>query len=224
MQETRDPSGRMPYRLWYDAAEIDSIMEDELRKAGSPRLGSTGAIDVDSFIESHLHITPQFVRLPAGVQGATDFFPDGSVEMRISEQLSNRAANSAPGAEHLMRTTLAHEAAHVLLHRILFLQQSAALFGSQASRRELCRDVRPVGRGYTGEWWEWQANRGMGALLLPKSEMVAFVRANYEADAGDNQLVRSVAGRYMVSTQVASLRFDQLTGPTDSSQLSLGFV
>jgi hypothetical protein len=54
--------------------------------------------------------------------------------------------------------------------------------------------------------------------------MVAFVRANYEADAGDNQLVRSVAGRYMVSTQVASLRFDQLTGPTDSSQLSLGFV
>jgi hypothetical protein len=53
----------------------------------------------------------------------------------------------------------------VLLHRILFARQSNALFGGESSRQELCRDIRPVGDGYGGEWWEWQANRGMGALL-----------------------------------------------------------
>ena len=172
MREARDPSGRMPYRLWYDEAEVDAVMEDELHRARDPRVTARGAVDVDIFVEGHLGITPQFVPLPRGVQGATDFFPDGRAEMRISEELSRRAADAEPGAEHLMRTTLAHEAAHVLLHRVLFLQQSEALFGGEVSRRELCRDIRPVGRGYTGEWWEWQANRGMGALLLPKSEML----------------------------------------------------
>jgi hypothetical protein len=34
MREGRDPTGKMPYRLWYEESEIDSIMEDELRKAG----------------------------------------------------------------------------------------------------------------------------------------------------------------------------------------------
>ena len=50
---------------------------------------------------------------------------------------------------------MAHEAAHILLHRQLFLTQSEAMFAGQTSRQELCRDVRFVGRGYTGEWWEW---------------------------------------------------------------------
>lgn len=224
MREARDRSGRMPYRLWYDEAEIDTIMEDELRRAKNPRLARHGAIDVDSFIESHLGVVPQFVKLPKGVQGATDFFPDGTVEMRISDELSQRAADNEPGAEHMMRTTLAHESAHVLLHRILFLKQSEDLFGGQASRTELCRDIRPVGRGYTGEWWEWQANRGMGALLLPKSEMVSYVqnlRGQKVSDTtGD---VIAVSDRYRVSRQVVRLRFEQLSMATDARQISWDF-
>jgi hypothetical protein len=140
VRELRDPDGRMPYRLWYEASEIDAIMEDELRRSEIERI-SGSAVDVDAFTENYLGITPQFVPLPRGVQGATDFFADGTVKMRISEALSERAANDEAGAERLIRTTLAHETAHVLLHRILFLQQSEALFGRQTSRRELCRDV-----------------------------------------------------------------------------------
>jgi len=33
VKETRDYSGRMPYRLWYEENEIDSLMEAELRRA-----------------------------------------------------------------------------------------------------------------------------------------------------------------------------------------------
>jgi len=175
VRERRDPGGRMPYRIYFEDGEIDQIMEAELRRAHLPRIGDS-AVDVDAFIETYLQITPEYVTLPRGVQGATDFFRDGTVAMRISAELSERAGLHEPGAENLIRTTLAHEAAHVLLHRSLFLTQSEALFGQQASRQELCRDIDPAGRGYTGEWWEWQANRGMGALLLPRSEIIAMDR------------------------------------------------
>jgi hypothetical protein len=46
MRETRDSSGRMPYRLLYEETEIDSIMEDELRRAGNPRLDGGQAVDM----------------------------------------------------------------------------------------------------------------------------------------------------------------------------------
>jgi hypothetical protein len=37
-------------------------------------------------------------------------------------------------------------------------------------RKILCRDndIKPAGRNYDGRWWEWQANRCIGGLLLPK--------------------------------------------------------
>jgi IrrE N-terminal-like domain len=223
VHEARDRSGRMAYRLWYEEAEIDSIMEDELRRAGSPRIGA-GAVDIDLFIERHLRISPQFEALPRGVQGATDFFPDGSVEMRISATLSSRAAEMEPGAENLMRTTLAHEAAHVLLHRVLFLRQPDALFEGDTSRRELCRDVRPVGKSYSGEWWEWQANRGMGALLMPRSEVASHARAERSGGHEDTgALINSVAEMFLVSREAARLRLEQLAVSTDPHQVSWSF-
>jgi len=223
VQERRDPEGRMPYRLYYKEAEIDAIMEDELRRSGVARIGD-GAVDVDAFIENYLHITPEFVALPQGVQGATDFFPDGTVKMRISAALAERAGRQEAGAENLMRTTLAHEAAHVLLHRSLFLHQSEALFGSRASRQELCRDIDPAGRGYTGEWWEWQANRGMGALLLPRTEVISIAGPWTAAALRDGKLVQIIARRYQVSTKAVCFRLEQIKGSSpDPRQTALAF-
>jgi hypothetical protein len=223
MRERRDPSGRMPYRLWYEEAEIDSIMEDELHRGGNARLNGSEAVDVDAFIENHLHVSPQFVSLPTGVQGATDFFPDGRVEMRVSGVLSERASVER-GAEHLMRTTLAHEGAHVCLHRQLFLRQSEALFGGRPSRRELCRDVRFIGAGYSGEWWEWQANRGMAALLLPRSEIVK-IGPSLRVNGGqpDEALLAEISQRYLVSRQAVQLRFEQLSMTRDRNQVAWEF-
>ena len=81
MRELRDIGGRMPYRLWYGEVEIDMIMEDELHRCGTARIGEA-AVEVDAFIEIYLGITPEYVDLPPGVQGATDFARDGSVRMR----------------------------------------------------------------------------------------------------------------------------------------------
>jgi hypothetical protein len=45
----------------------------------------------------------------------------------------------------------------------------------------MCREEQPVvlakqRAGYSGEWWEFQANRAIGALLLPKQLFLAFMR------------------------------------------------
>ena len=221
MRERRDPTGRMPHQIYFEDGEIDSIMEDELLKSGRRHRDRGTVVDMDSFIEHHLGITPSYVELPAGVQGATDFAPSGKVAMRICAELGDRAAGREPGAEHLMRTTLAHEAAHVLLHRSLYLKQSEALFGNGASKGTLCRDVSPNG-GYNGEWWEWQANQGMGALLLPRREMKSFLASHHIAsERGDDSVVRDVAQRYDVSTQVVRYRFEQLSGSQNRAQTKL---
>jgi Zn-dependent peptidase ImmA (M78 family) len=127
--------------------------------------------------------------------------------VKISAALSERA-DTELGAERLLRTTVAHEAAHVVLHRILFLQQSEAMFGSRPSRQELCRDVRFTDR-YAGEWWEWQANRGMAALVLPKSAVTTLVR-DVRAGADEGTLEAELARVFNVSRRAAGYRLQQL--------------
>ncbi|MBV8087412.1 MAG: ImmA/IrrE family metallo-endopeptidase [Chloroflexi bacterium] len=174
MREYPDRGGRLPYRLWYDETEIEDICRRELEIAGWPLLGAGPAVDVDTFIERRLGVAPDFVWLPRDVLGATEFGAKGEVHVQVSAELALRADRD-PGAERLLRSTLAHEAAHVLLHRTLFLRESRSLFGGLAARTELCRSVSVPAPGYTGEWWEWQANRGMAALLLPAELLRAWL-------------------------------------------------
>lgn len=224
MRERRDPGGRLPYRLWYDESEIETIMADEFQKAGLPVLPGTIAVDIDAFIERYLKLIPDFVALPDGVQGATEFYPDGRVRIKISADLAVRADRQA-GAERLLRTTLAHEASHFLLHRTLFLRETASLFGDAASRQELCRDVRFVAAGYTGEWWEWQANRGMAALLMPRSVLVSEVQRRRDTeDPGliAAQLEGDLAEAFAVSRQAMRYRLQQLGMVRHPNQQDLG--
>jgi hypothetical protein len=219
VKEVIDRRGRMPYRLWYEEAEIEAIMESELRRAGAPRRPGRPATDVDLFLERHLGIVPQYVWLPAGVQGATEFSAEGRVEIQVSSELSLKAERD-PVAEYRLRSTLAHEAAHVLLHRALFLKESKVMFGGLRTRRELCREVRVSARGYSGEWWEWQANRGMAALLLPRPDLQVWLdawRAGHpgrgHAQAMQDQLSRA----FDVSGEAVRHRLRQLrAAPADS--------
>ncbi len=212
MKELVDRRGRMPYRLWYEEAEIEAIMEAELRAADSARPQGSPATDVDLFIERRLGIVPEYVSLPRGVQGATEFSAGGTVRIQISAELSLRA-ELRPGAERLLRSTLAHEAAHVLLHRMLFLKESRAMFGGLHVRQELCRDVRFTGRGYTGEWWEWQANRGMAALLLPQRDVLSWIKAwrqDHPASGHTQALHEQLSNAFHVSREAVRYRLKQL--------------
>ncbi len=212
MRELIDRCGRMPYRLWYEEAEIEAIMDAELRQAGPPRLRGGPAVDVDLFVERRLGLVPEYVTLPGGIQGATEFAADGRVRVQISAALSLRAEGD-PGPERLLRSTLAHEAAHVLLHRTLFLKESRVMFGGRQTRQELCRDIRFTARGYTGEWWEWQANRGMAALLMPRRDVLDALQAwsaRHPGKGGRQALQEHLRAAFQVSREAVRHRLRQI--------------
>jgi hypothetical protein len=156
-------------------------------------------------------VVPEFTWLPRGVLGATEFTARGGVRLQVSGELSRRAERDS-AAEKLLRSTLAHEAAHLLLHRVLFLKESRDLFGGLASRSELCRSVGVPRPGYQGEWWEWQANRGMAALLLPPAALTAWLAERERALPSESAAARreAAADAFGVAAEAVRRRLAQL--------------
>lgn len=211
MRESRDRRGRLPYRLWYEETEIERICEREVAEVVPTPDLSEPALDIDWFIETRLNLVPEYVWLPGGVLGATEFNTRGEVRLQIASELSIRAERHQD-SERLLRSTLAHEAAHVLLHRILFLKESKAMFGDSSSRNELCRSVGYGEPAYQGEWYEWQANRGMAALLMPCRTLRLWLRVwerrNPRARAAER--VEAMASAFAVSATAARRRLAQV--------------
>jgi hypothetical protein len=89
-----------------------------------------------------------------------------------------------------VRSTVAHEAGHGLLHGSLFID-SPDLGASQ--RRILCRSEDILGeaqRSYGGRWWEFQANQAIGSLLLPRPLMNAFLnQSGIELDTSGSRIL-----------------------------------
>lgn len=128
-------------------------------------------VRIDRFIERRFNVSPRYEDLPDGVLGFTKFGPRGVTDVVIAAQLDTDAS---PVARRRLRSTMAHEAGHGLLHTYLFAlgTKPASLFGeTDAKPHILCRDVQGEHNspGYDGRWWEYQANRAIGGLLLPRS-------------------------------------------------------
>jgi hypothetical protein len=59
-------------RIWYESAEIETIAEDELRRAGLMPPPDDPVTDLERFIEEHLKAQlDQYAQLPEGVLGLT---------------------------------------------------------------------------------------------------------------------------------------------------------
>lgn len=176
MRTYRVTSGPFKERPYFTDDEIELLCSDELRKVGLLP-GSPEPIRIERFIEKRFGITPRYDDLPSGVLGLTKFGPNGVQEIIVSRTLSEEGTRVS---ERRLITTFAHEAGHGLLHTHLFVlgQGAGSLFGEDASQtdpmRILCREEsvmvthRPEQKNYSGRWWEFQANRAMSALLLPK--------------------------------------------------------
>ncbi len=218
MKRYRSADGEQ--RIWYDDDEIEQIMEDELRRAGLLPGRAGGVVDVEAFIERHLAASlDQYADLPADVLGLTEFAPRKAPAVRINADLTGSAMDSdwcPPGVEGRWRATLAHEAAHVVLHRMLFdvdLNQES-LFPNptnQESRLHRCLKRDVAHRTRPADWREVQANRGMAALLMPKA---VFTRAARRAGAGTSSdvgnVTRSLAALFGVSRQATTIRLRTL--------------
>ena len=171
-------SGPIAERPFYEDSDIESIAIDELSRVGL--LPATPQpIRVDRFIEKRYGIVPHYEAVPDGILGFTRFGPKGPVEVVVSRSLAEEGTRVA---ERRMNSTLAHEAGHILLHGHLFALERRAgarpLFGDDLDEKKqtiLCRPGTvwdpPEGtgnQGYDGRWWEFQANKVIGVLLLPR--------------------------------------------------------
>src|SRR5271169_3055845 len=162
------PSSKPPY---FTAGQIDNMCCDELRGV-SLLPSSPEPIRIDRFIEKRFKVSPQYEDLPAGVLGFTRFGKNGVKAVVISAALD---AEGGKVAERRVRTTLAHEAGHGLLHAHLFALDEIPLHlfdkDSHSGDQILCRDVHgdeKKAHRYDGRWWEVQANRAMSGLLCPR--------------------------------------------------------
>ena len=137
-------------------------------------------------------------------------------------------------AERRVRTTLAHEAGHGLLHAYLFALDEKPLHlfdaDSHSDHQILCRDVQGEerkGRAYDGRWWEFQANRAMGGLLCPRALVQEALKpflmpsgslGGVTLDENRREgAVRALADIFDVNPIVAKIRINELY-PAETGQ------
>jgi hypothetical protein len=147
---------------------------------------SPGPIRIDRFIEKKFRVVPEYEDLPTGVLGYTRFGAEGVEAVVVAKALDSE---NTEVARRRIKTTLAHEGSHGLLHAPLFAMadvgRTVALFendGDISATKMLCRTGTAQGggtaknRGYDKRWWEYQANQLMGALLIPQPLMVESLK------------------------------------------------
>jgi hypothetical protein len=236
----RGPDGST--RVWFDPGEIDLLAEEELRRAGLLPPPDRPVVDVERLLEGHLGVDlDQYAPLPRDLLGVTEFRPGLPPYVGVNAALTQAAFDDPdppPGARGRWRATLAHEAAHVLLHRALTepdpsqtsLLETSPLEGPPANRLFRCLKREVVFGGGT-DWREVQANRCMAALLMPRSLFVqAVARAkphvgvlpSEPVPAGRAEdLARRLARLFDVSRQAARIRLVELGLVTAPGQESL---
>ncbi|MHB1953183.1 MAG: hypothetical protein ACYCOU_05495 [Sulfobacillus sp.] len=233
MKTYRSKSGPFSERPHFEPSEIDRICADELRKEGLYP-NSPEAIRIDRFVEKRFGVVPQYEDLPEGILGFTKFTKKCVEAIVIAIALDTEKGKVA---ERRVRTTLAHEAGHGLLHAYLFAldEKPLQLFDadSHSDYKILCRDIQGderKSRAYGGRWWEFQANRAMGGLLCPRSLMQEALTpflvssGSLGAITLDEKLregaIRTLADIFDVNPIVAKIRINELY-PMETGQLLL---
>jgi hypothetical protein len=233
MKTIRISSGPFQKRPHFRPEEIDRICEDALKKAGFYPTAPQ-PIRVDRFIEKRFGAPPDYEDLPQGVLGYTRFAKNGVDRIVIAKSLAEDDSDVARRRE---RTTMAHEAGHGLLHAYLFALETPAttLFGTNelSGTQILCREVIADGLGYRpkSSWSEFQANRAISGLLLPR-KLVAMALRPYLTSAGmlggttldparRKAAEVTLSDTFDVNPIVVRILLDELFSPESNGQLPL---
>jgi len=174
----KDNTNTFPRRIWFEDGEIEALA-DKHRRDFFHLMGDTDSLilQVDKFIEIYLpgalHTEITFDPFAdfhdAGepdTLGSTDFHED-RLEVKIERLITQGAERSSWWGRY--NTTVIHEAAHCILHPILFQHDpyQQTLFPPVASKKISCLE-RTIDGYYAGEWWEYQANQFMANILMPR--------------------------------------------------------
>ena len=219
--------------------QIEDIIESELRKARMMPTASNPVLDLDEFIATHLKCGfDPYAELPSDVMGEVCFPPEKRPKISINRDLSTEAdTGQSISTIGRQRATTAHEASHVILHKGLFLPSpgQGTLFSTSdeapADGLTVHRCFKSsLGQLSAGLWHnspgeylsrniqhiEIQANKGMSAMLLPRSvfmplmmPLIETLRVNTSPqiiNAQRESLVSHISERFQVSRQFALIR------------------
>ena len=225
---------------FFKPEDFEKICQDELEQHGLFP-SDPAPIRIDRFVEKRFNIRPSYEDLPVGLLGFTLFGSKGVQAIVVSKALDEERTQVA---ERRLRTTLAHESAHGLLHAHLFAfgTRPDSLFNDgldPLTPKILCRPG-----GISGvetqripkppyRWYEYQANQAMAVLLLPKS-LVHLVLASTSILTpqgvlgtpilpanGRQAAIRLLADTFDVNPVVARLRLEALFPLDAERQLTL---
>lgn len=231
MRTFRARTGPFREQPYFTDDEIETVCSDALRATGLlPE--SPVPIRIERFIEKRFGVTPKYEALGEDILGLTVFGAEGVKEVYVSSSLDEE--NSVT-SEHRVRSTLAHEGGHGLFHTHLFaLATQHPLFGDHSDPQKpkvLCREGNVATNGYTGEWWEFQANKAIGALLLPRT-LVEHALERYLTPTGllgfkkfdfskEVEATRLLSESFNVSLSAARFRLQQVFPLKAQKQLTL---
>lgn len=233
MKTLRGGAGRFRERPYFSDRVIEKMCADELRKVGLYP-SQPEPVRIERFIEKRFKISPTYAELPDGVLAFTEFDTNGVREVVIAASLEGPEGSPT---ERRLRATLAHEGGHGLMHAHLFVlgTKPASLFGEgDSTPKILCRDMleetQPT-RGYDGRWWELQANKAIGGLLMPRSLVEEAIRSFTVPlgslgqvtvpDTNREVAVRELANIFNVNPVVARIRLADIFPLEKSGQMSL---
>ena len=143
-------------RLYFTSDQIEKLCEEALRSVNLIP-DTPGAVRIDRFLEKKFGISAEYEELPPGVLGFTRFGSDGAESVVVSRSLDEDPSDRS---RRRVRSTLAHEAGHILLHASLFergdVTQLSLLAAPPEKPKVLCRDEfelsATTGPTYNGKW------------------------------------------------------------------------
>jgi hypothetical protein len=228
-------------RIWLSPSKIESMTEEVLRTSEVFPTDEQPAVDIERLIQ-RLHVRmDQHADLEPTVLGLTEFYTNEPPKIFINSDLTGAIDDdhTPPGIRGRWRATIAHEASHVVMHRVLFEvnQEQDSLFQMQNQpepqrlMRCLKKNVLYRGGG-TNDWREVQANMGMAALLMPQSlfRQLADSVAERHRMAAESLTIGSrsaatlaaeMAACFDVSRQAAGIRLETLGILSPAGQSSL---
>ena len=203
----RDGTGRFSERPHYDPAALDQECEAVVRNFLTDKYGRSrypiSTDDLTVLIEQHAADLDQFADLAAAIEGRTTFHPPHQPDVAINRRLQDERYLNR------LRTTLAHELGHVLLHSFVW-----TFAAPRDDRSFVCNREQVIGAA-TGDWMEWQAGYASGAYLVPRTALARLIGEpdgswpSQDSDAG-LKMIAEVQQEFEVSEAAARVRLSQL--------------
>jgi len=208
-------------RIWYRADEIEQLCYSALFTAGLiPELPRCD-IDIEAFVEKHLGADVDYgANTPDDVLGYTEFREIPLIAVSRSLTDAATAIDPGPGIVGRWRATIAHEAAHVLLHGALYGAPSAET-GLPHRRPIRCPRATFEYPTASRDWREVQANMGMASLLMPRElfdrEAASAMRTRgpilppvSASEPWLDIVAGTLASRFKVSKQASRIRLETM--------------